>query len=459
MNRSYPSPHLVEARQTPVHAERAFTIAERAALEEHAALLCGPSAGGRQAALLILELADMGAVGMLFGRPLCDGDVLDAIASRLRDLVQSPAAFYQIGFNQFAVLIASRTGDERALMTDATEMAYRLHRACHMPTRGVAALTVMASIGVAYAPSQAQSASDLIDFADAAMCYSRSNRGTKVTTYGKHAQHLARRRETTHRLDNALLNDEFEVHYQPIVSLRTGEPRIVGVEALLRWSVDGQAVPPDHFIPLLEWSGTIGNVGTWVLETATADIRDLRFAGKPVTLSINVSLPELADPLYLTRLLSILAKNEFDPSRLVLEITESVAMSDLETVQAVLKGAGTSGIRIAIDDFGTGNSSLARIRDLPIDILKIDRSFVEALDACDRTRAIVAGVVDIAQKLNMIVVAEGVETAEQARYLRENHCLLAQGYHFSRPLTLAHLRQSLASGKPATAQLVELRPR
>jgi predicted signal transduction protein with EAL and GGDEF domain len=338
-------------RITPID----HVIADRIALQQHAARLCGPLPAATPTALLIVELADTGAVSGLLGRPVSDGDVLDEVACQMADVVPPSGELYRLSFNQFAVLIAGESDDEFALVAEATETAYRLHRAFQTPTRNGAVLTVMSSIGLAYFPYQAKTWEELLDFADAAMSYSRSHRGTKVTTYGKHARHLAHRRETVARLNDALRNDEFSLRYQPIVALQDGAARISGVEALIRWNDGGKLVLPNEFIPLLEWSGSIGDVGAWVLDTATREMRDVGADGVPLTLSVNVSLPELADRRYLVNLLGILERNRFDPQRLVLEVTESVAMSDLETVAAVLNGAGQVGIRIAIDDFGTGS--------------------------------------------------------------------------------------------------------
>ncbi len=229
-----------------------------------------------------------------------------------------------------------------------------------------------------------------------------------------------------------------ELHYQPQIELVSG--RVVGAEALIRWrGSDGPFIRPDLFISLAEYSGLIVDLGAWVFETAVNELRNWDAAGlSGVCMAINVSQVQFRDPLFLTRLRAALDKTGIAPNRIELEITESVAMLDAETVIAILTELKTIGIQIAIDDFGTGFSSLAYLHRLPIDRLKIDRAFVRDLGSARASGASIAQtVIGLGQSLGLSIIAEGIETEDQAQLLMNLGCPLAQGFLYSKPVDSA----------------------
>jgi diguanylate cyclase len=254
-------------------------------------------------------------------------------------------------------------------------------------------------------------------------------------------------------LDRALSAGEFTLYYQPIVDLRTGAVR--AAEALLRWTrADGTHVPPDAFIPVAEQSGAIVPIGTWVIEQACDRLRRWwpRY-GVPVT--VNVSARQLRRPDFAATVLTALRASGVPGRALIVEITETgliTAIADAATVTAQLRTLRQHGVRIAIDDFGTGYSSLAYLRQLPVDILKMDGSFTthQVEVGAPRDCAFVRAIVELAGSLDLLTVAEAVETAEQADRLAALGCQLAQGYHFARPEPADVIDRMLAA-QPARA--------
>ncbi|MBI2308356.1 MAG: EAL domain-containing protein [Rhodocyclales bacterium] len=228
------------------------------------------------------------------------------------------------------------------------------------------------------------------------------------------------------------------VWYQPQVSLATG--RVAGIEALLRWPGEsGFVQPPSVFIPLAEYSGLIVDIGDWVLDAACAAFRDIRsLPGAPSRVAVNVSMPQFRSPRFLHQIESALARNDLPPEALELEITETLAMDEPKVVLGCLQKLKKIGLRIAIDDFGTGYSSLSQLRELPIDCLKIDRSFIGEI-AGGEGGMFAETIVALGQKLGVSIVAEGVETPEQAAFLRGLACPAAQGFLYAKPMPLDEL--------------------
>jgi len=242
---------------------------------------------------------------------------------------------------------------------------------------------------------------------------------------------------------NALEREEFVLHYQPQVDLKTG--RIVGVEALLRWvHPERGLIPPMEFIPVAEETGLIVPIGEWVLREAcrTAAAWGRRFG--PLTMAVNVSARQLSDPYFPVRVAEILEETGLAPERLILELTETALMRDMEANARVLDTLRGTGVGIAIDDFGTGYSSLAYLRQLPVTILKVDRSFVSEIP---KDTAIAATVIALADKLGLLTVAEGVETEEQRRWLADEGCAMIQGFLISRPLPRPDIEAVIAASQ------------
>jgi EAL domain-containing protein (putative c-di-GMP-specific phosphodiesterase class I) len=269
----------------------------------------------------------------------------------------------------------------------------------------------------------------LVNRADAALSEAkRAGRNQTSLHGGNHGAEAA-------ELSRALANQEMAVFYQPLVDLRSGV--VMGVEALVRWYRPGPSgptlVPPDSFIPLAEATGLIDNLGRWVLETACRQAASWSAQGSPLVVNVNVSGRELADPAYAVRVIAILADTGLPANQLVLEVTETAFDGSSEQAVAALAELRTLGVQVAIDDFGTGYSSLSRLHRLPVDILKIDRSFVSSLPV-DATRApLVAAIIAMAGALQLSVVAEGIEAPHQARLLTALRCDEGQGYWFGRP--------------------------
>jgi EAL domain-containing protein (putative c-di-GMP-specific phosphodiesterase class I) len=261
-----------------------------------------------------------------------------------------------------------------------------------------------------------------------------------------------RRGHTVKELRCALDEQQFVLHYQPKVNSRDG--RIVGLEALIRWNHPRQGVIyPAHFIPLLEECGLIIAVGRWVLKQAATDYCSWMHQGiTPPRIAVNVSPHQLRHKDFIADLERVLRINNVGHAGLDIEITENVLMTDLEDCIEKLTSVRELGVRVAIDDFGTGYSSLRYLARLPVDTLKVDQSFVSMVTESPNDLAIVSGIIVLAHGLNLDVVAEGVETAEQHKFLRLLRCDQMQGYLFSKPIAKAMIEQILKSGANIAAQ-------
>jgi len=271
-------------------------------------------------------------------------------------------------------------------------------------------------------------AEDLLRCADTALHIAQARGAGELQAYSPAMHAVARRRlELRAALARAVRSQTLDLAYQPIVDLACGEA--TGVEALVRWTLDGEAVPPSEFIPLAEASGLITELGAWVLERACADVAPL-----PLRVSVNVSAVQLRSAGFTAQVADVLARTGLAPERLTLELTESVVVDDVTAVSEVFTALRTLGVRIAVDDFGTGFSSLASLAELPVDALKLDRSFIAAMG---EREALVAGVISLADRLGLPIVAEGIETAEQLAALRRLGCGYGQGFHLGRPAPLA----------------------
>jgi EAL domain-containing protein (putative c-di-GMP-specific phosphodiesterase class I) len=243
----------------------------------------------------------------------------------------------------------------------------------------------------------------------------------------------SKRMELESGLHGALARDELFLLYQPIVETATGA--MTGVEALLRWRrADGSIVTPDEFIPVAEETGLIVRIGAWVVREAGRQLRSWRTtnpSATPLSMAVNVSTRQLLTPELADEVVAVVARVR--PDRLTLEITETAAAEVTETELGILERLSRRGVRLAIDDFGTGQSSLARLRTLPVHMLKIDRQFIAGIAVSEGDRSIVLAMIAMADALGLVAVAEGVETPAQAAILRDAGCPLAQGYLFGRP--------------------------
>ncbi len=303
---------------------------------------------------------------------------------------------------------------------------------------------VTASIGIATFPAENEDCITLLRLASSARDYVKNRGGDsfQFSSTGINAIY-EERLSLESRLRKALERDELILHYQPKVDVQRGV--IQGVEALVRWkSNDGGLVPPGDFIPLAEETGLIVPIGKWVLQEACRQVTQWHQAGRtPISMSVNVSAKHFQEPDFVAVVKGIIDHSGIDPHSLTLEITESLLLDDIEKKIAIMKNLKDMGLKLSIDDFGTGYSSLTYLRRLPIDELKIDRSFIaDVVDNAD-SRAVVSTVIFLSDSLGLLTVAEGVETREQLHFLQRELCHQYQGFLFSRPVPNTELFELL----------------
>lgn len=305
-------------------------------------------------------------------------------------------------------------------------------------------LDITATIGVAMYPADADEAGHLLQHAEHTMTLAKAEANNHSRFYiASVDQEIRARKQLEKDLAQALGRGEFHLVYQPQISLQSN--RIIGAEALLRWShPDRGMVPPDHFIPVAELNGTIVEIGQWVLDESCRQAAAWAASGMPLRIAVNLSAVQLRQPDIVGTILATLGRHEIPPGRLELEITETGFMENLEDAVEKLRQLNGAGISIAVDDFGTGYSSLTYLKRMPVQHIKIDKQFVQDLLTNDDDTRIANTIIDLGKSLNLSVIAEGVETHEQEFYLRQRGCQIAQGYHFSRPLTPEAFREFVA---------------
>ena len=387
--------------------------------------------GGRKVAVLFLDLDRFKHVNDSMGHAAGDR-MLKAAGSRLRDNIRDADTVARIGGDEFTVIL-----EELANVAEAERVAQKLISAFEKPLElsDRQDVVISPSIGISIYPDHAQTPTDLLKFADTAM-YQAKERGRKTwMVYTETMDAAARMRATlVGALRKAIDRGELSLVYQPKLSLL--DQRITGVETLLRWrSEELGDIPPTTFIPVAEESGLIIEIGDWVLVQACQQLARWQRDGlRDISISVNLSVMQLQRSDLIQRLCDILAENDLAPSQLELELTESVVMANAEQSINTLRQLKAVGVTLSIDDFGTGYSSLSYLRRLPIDTLKIDKEFVGDITTDPDDEAITATVITMAHSLGLNVIAEGVETAEQVEYLREQGCDEVQGHWLSRPL-------------------------
>jgi diguanylate cyclase (GGDEF)-like protein/excisionase family DNA binding protein len=408
----------------------------------HALARRGRSPNG--VAVLFLDLDGFKLVNDSLGHAVGD-EVLAAVGTRLRSCMRAIDTVARLGGDEFAILIEDIDQDEEAVAA-AERVIEALSRPLALPGREV---TVRASIGGAVDRGQAGvNAADLLRNADTAMYQAKATSRGRLALFepAMHARQLARL-ELEGDLRLALAAGQLRLVYQPIITLATGQ--VTGAEALLRWDRPGAPIGPDQFIPLAEESGDIVPIGRWVLAQACQQARRWqRETGlTDFAISVNTSVYELAEPHFVAGVVRTLAESGLAPEHLTLEVTESVLLADETAAVGSLRGLRAAGVHIAVDDFGTGYSSLSYLDRLPVDGLKIDRSFVQGLAPGRGKSALVSATLGFARALGLTVTAEGVETEEQYQKLQELRCRLAQGFYLSRPLAAESLAELLATGR------------
>jgi EAL domain-containing protein (putative c-di-GMP-specific phosphodiesterase class I) len=308
-------------------------------------------------------------------------------------------------------------------------------------------LYVTTSVGISRFPDDGSDPDELIKKAEIAMYHAKEHGGDQYQVYAPTMDANALERLALENdLRKALVHGELVLYYQPVLDARTG--MIEGVEALLRWQHPERGLMgPAEFLWLAEVTGMTNAVDLWVLKTACREVSEWHKDGSDVRVAVNLSARPFQRPDLLDRIQEVLAETGLPPSMLQLEITETLAMQNAEASQSVLRGLKELGIRIAIDDFGTGYSSLSYLTTLPIDILKVDRSFVSGLGTNRGSAEITAAVISLAHSLKLDVVAEGVENETQLEILRNQGCNKVQGYLFSPPIPAASCRAKALEGR------------
>jgi diguanylate cyclase (GGDEF)-like protein len=396
-------------------------------------------------AVILFDLDGFKEVNDTYGHATGD-ELLRTAAERLSANVRTNDTVARLGGDEFVVLLPRLVDDQIA-----DTVANRILRDLSQPlVVGDTVLTIPASAGISLTRGSGMAVDDMMREADLALYQAKAD-GKGVARRFDPAQFAVTEQHRREEADlrRALDEDEFEVHYQPIVDL-DGE-RTVGVEALVRWNHPERGLlPPAAFLDLAESLGLLPRLGGWVLEEACRQAAQWQLQEPGFELNVNLSASQLGSPALVEEVRAVLERTGLPPALLVLELTESVALVDLVESARVLGALKQLGVRIALDDFGTGFSSLSHLGTLPVDVVKIDKSFVQAMQ--DSSGASVAeAVLQIARTFNLAPVAEGVEDATQASRLRELDCAQAQGYHFARPMPAVDLtalltRQSALSG-------------
>jgi diguanylate cyclase (GGDEF)-like protein/excisionase family DNA binding protein len=410
---------------------------------QHALTLAGRT-GGR-VGVLFLGLDRFKLVNDSLGHHRGD-ELITEIARRLEPLVGVGDTLARMGGDEFAVLCADLPGERGAI-----EVAQRLLDALDLPVaidgRSVSAC---ASIGVAVSDGRSHSAETLVSDADAAMYRAKERGGCRYELFDPGMRkRMADRLKLEDDLRSALEQEQLELFYQPLVSLR--ERRIVGIEALVRWRHPTQGIVlPGAFVPVAEESGLIVPLGRWVLGEACRQLA--RWIANPAIdlpyLSVNLSARQLVEPGLAEEIAEMLRQTGVPPERLSLELTESVLMEGSDSPTAVLQDLKDLGVQLMLDDFGTGYSSLNHVKRFPISAIKVDRSFTAGVAVEESDRHILRAIVSMAAALDVKVIAEGVESAEQARWLSHVGIDLAQGYALGRPAPAVSAGALLRDGLP-----------
>jgi diguanylate cyclase (GGDEF)-like protein/PAS domain S-box-containing protein len=408
-------------------------------------ILAAPSVRERACAVLMLDLDRFKHVNDTLGHPAGDA-LLKQVAQRLERAVAGAGRCGRLGGDEFQVIVPGDQ-DRRLLGYLAQEIITALSQPYHIDGQTV---VIGASVGIALAPEHGTEAKELIRNVDLAL-YAAKDAGRGVHRfYGEHLNAVAKERaELEQELREAIAKGEFELHYQPVVA--TASEQIVGFEALMRWNHPLRGpINPARFLPIAEEAGLIDRLGHWALRTACADLA--RWP-EQVRCAVNISAVQFANPELPTLVASALAHSGITPSRLELEITESVFLKEDAGTDAMIKALKRVGVRLALDDFGTGYASLGYVKRAPFDTIKIDGSFVRgAIEEGSRNGAIIASITNLAEALRMDTIAEGVETLGELQLVRLLGCSHVQGYVYSEPVTAADAATLVAGDRMANAE-------
>jgi diguanylate cyclase (GGDEF)-like protein len=399
-------------------------------------------------ATLFIDLDNFKSVNDAFGHEMGD-ELLRGVAARLSATLRGSDAVGRLGGDEFVVI----AGDQ-ALQHGPEAIAERLLASLKRPIRlgeDETPFTVTASIGIAC--GERESAGELMRDADIAMYHAKAIGPSNYAIFqsGMHTV-IQSRTELEIDLRGALAGEQMFLVYQPTFSLQSMAP--TGMEALIRWKrASGEVLQPEEFIGLLEETGMIIDVGRWVLEAACREAARWREEGHPAPVAVNVSARQLDSDAFVAHVKHALARADFEPSMLTLEITETALMKNVEATAARLSAVKELGVKIAIDDFGTGYSSMAHLQNFPVDALKIDRSFVAKMTSCRESETILHSLVALGRALCIETLAEGIEQNDELAALQDQSCDSGQGFLLAKPLEAADTSEFLRRGLVQTPSL------
>ncbi len=356
-------------------------------------------------------------------------ELLVALGKRLENLVRKSDTVARLGGDEFVVILEG-VGDAQVLGHVAQEIIFALGQSILLANQEV---SVSASIGISLFPDDAQRPTDLLKNADIAMYHAKEAGSNNFQFFTEYMNEQARSKlQLENRIKQACVNKSFSNFYQPIVCCKTGA--IEGFEVLMRWNEGEATISPDEFIPVAENIGMIGVMTTQLIERALPVHRELYLKNPRFYLSINLSAKHFVNDFALNEVVELLRVHEIPTNNIRFEITESALMADYDSAMRVVSNLKSMGFMIALDDFGTGYSSLKYLKDFPIDILKIDKSFVQGIGLNRGNEAIILATLRMAESLNLECVAEGIETREQVEFFQQHGCRYLQGYYFSKPV-------------------------
>jgi diguanylate cyclase (GGDEF)-like protein len=436
----------VGGRQAAINSHRAYhdsltELPNRAALTERLQdALVVAERERRGVAVMLLDLDDFKAINDTLGHEFGD-EVLTEIAQRLRQALEADETLARLGGDEFAVVIP---GGLTEAETASQRLLSALDRSMEIDSL---LLHIAASIGIAVFPQHGKSVRELLRHADVAL-YCAKDSDVAVRTYAEeYDEYSIDRLALAAQLRRGIERGELAVHYQPKQPLAGGPT--LAVEALVRWNHPQLGcIGPDGFIPLAEQTGVIKPLTQWVFESALSQCARWRRDGLPASVSVNVSTRSLLDHDLVSMIGSLLARFDLPAAAVQLEITESRIVADLRRARSALDQIRALGVKIAIDDFGTGFSSLSQLQQLPIDEIKIDRSFVTRMESNRSDAVLVRSIIELARNLGLTVTAEGVETESIRLSLRDLGCDFAQGFHVGRPVSAEECRRHLLSTRP-----------
>jgi diguanylate cyclase (GGDEF)-like protein len=384
-------------------------------------------------AILYLDIEGLRGINDAMG--IAAGDsVVAAFAQRLSGMIRHDDTAARLGGDEFALVCSGLTDDFEAERL-AKRVATEVERAYEVDGRS---LPLRVSIGMAVGSRGTCTADELLRDASAAMYAAKAQSGGVIVFSEELKRTSAERFEMEAAIHQALEQEQFTLHYQPLVSLPG--MRVIGTEALLRWRSGDRWIPPGEFIPVAEQSGLIVTIGHWVMSAAANQLRQWHAEGHDLSMSLNLSAKQLADAALPYEVSQLIETCSIHAGALTLEVTETTVMQHLEVAIPVMRILRDLGVRLAIDDFGTGHASLTQLKNIPADELKLDRTFIIDLADDKRERALVRAAIEMAHALELEVVAEGVETKDQLDILLELGCDTVQGYFLARPAPADQVR-------------------